>query len=235
MKKHLFIGNFDFNSPQQTILTIKDKELANQIKNVLRFKIGDTIYLGNGQEMEAKTKIQEIKKDEVVVEIVATQANVNEYVRDVTLYLAILKRENFELVVQKATEIGIKKIVPVISERTIKTGFKTERLEKIIKEAAEQSGRGLLPSITEPLKFVDATKQAQANQLNLFFHLGGQNIKDLKITQKKLGLFIGPEGGWSDNEVAVIKKSDTFIDVSLGKLTLRGETAAIVACYLSLQ
>jgi len=232
MKKHLFIGTFNF---ENKTLIIKDKELANQIKNVLRFKVSDIIFLGNGQSTEAKTEILEIKKDEVVVKILNTETNENEYAKDVTLYLAILKRENFELVIQKATEIGIKQIVPVLSERTVKTGLKIERLEKIIKEASEQSGRGILPIITEPMKFKDALAHAQNNQINLFFHLDGENLNKIRLTQNKIGLFIGPEGGWSDPEVAEIKKSDTFTKVSLGKLTLRGETAAIVACYLGLQ
>ncbi|MBU4216501.1 16S rRNA (uracil(1498)-N(3))-methyltransferase [Candidatus Parcubacteria bacterium] len=232
MKKYLFIGNFNFDNKT---LIIKDKEFTNQVKNVLRFKIGDTIFLGNGQNTEARTEILEIKKDEVVVKIISIEANKNEYTKDVTLYLAILKRENFELVIQKATEIGIKQIVPVISERTIKTGLKTERLEKIIKEASEQSGRGILPTITEPMKFKDALAHAQANQVNLFFHLDGEALNKIKLTENKIGLFVGPEGGWSASEVAEIKKSDTFKKVSLGKLTLRGETAAIVACYLGLQ
>lgn len=232
MKKHLFIGNFNFDN---NALIIKDKELANQIKNVLRFKIGDIIFLGNSRSTEAKTEIMEIKKDEVVVKILSTEANSNEYTKDVTLYLAILKRENFELVIQKATEIGIKQIVPVLSERTVKTGLKAERLEKIIKEASEQSGRGVLPIITEPMKFKDALQHAKSNKINLFFHLDGESLSTIKITENKIGLFVGPEGGWSNSEVTEIKKSDTFKKVSLGKLTLRGETAAIVACYLGLQ
>ena len=231
MKKHLFIGDFNFNNKT---LIIKDKELTNQVKNVLRFKVGDIIFLGDGNKNEARTEILEIKKDEVIVSVVSTEINDNEYNKEVTLYLAILKRENFELVIQKATEIGITKIVPVISERTVKTGLKTERLEKITKEASEQSGRGVLPIITEPMKFKEAFKHSQENKINLFFHFGGEDINKIKISDKKIGLFIGPEGGWSDAEVAEIKKSDNFIQASLGKLTLRGETAAIVACYLGL-
>jgi 16S rRNA (uracil1498-N3)-methyltransferase len=231
MKKHLFIGSFDFK--KETVI-IKDQELIKQIKNVLRFKIDDIIFLGNGQKTEAKCKILEITKNEITVKILNTEVNNNEYTKEVTLYLAILKRENFELVIQKATEVGIKTIVPVLSERTVKTGIKSERLEKIIKEASEQARRGIIPAITEAMKFNDAITHAQNNQTNLFFHLDGEKINDIKLDTNKIGIFIGPEGGWSDKEIAEIKKSDNFKKVSLGKLTLRGETAAIVACYITL-
>ena len=86
-----------------------------------------------------------------------------------TLYCAVLKRENFEWVVQKCTELGIRAIIPIVTTRTVKTGLKMDRLRIIAKEAAEQSGRGIIPVINNPLEFDRALEEAK-HQQNIFFH-----------------------------------------------------------------
>jgi 16S rRNA (uracil1498-N3)-methyltransferase len=145
--------------------------------------------------------------------------------RSVTLCCSILKRENFELVVQKATELGVSRIIPIIAERTVKTGLKMERLKAIAKEATEQSGRGVVPDISEPMSLTDALALPGHK---LFFHTGTQAHPALSSDPALL--FIGPEGGWSDRDVAAAVSAGCQV-CSLGKRTLRGETAAIVACY----
>jgi 16S rRNA (uracil1498-N3)-methyltransferase len=182
--------------------------------------------------------VQITELDKKFIEVEVTEKSVNKKESDTygVLYCSILKRENFEWVVQKATECGIKEIVPVISARTIKLGFKKERLEKIIREAAEQSGRGELPILGEALKFEVALEKAKENDLNLFFEMDSPLI-DKEQTGKagKIGIFIGPEGGWNDEELETVKKeageSDKFKMAGLGKTTLRAETAAVVASW----
>ena len=122
--------------------------------------------------------------------------------------------------------------------------FKKERLEKIIKEAAEQSGRGVIPVLNETLDFKKAlekesVKSANKNDLNIIFDSTGKPLFKLSTCEvnnlKKLariGIFVGPEGGWTEKELA-LAKSKNFKIISLGKLTLRAETAAIIASYLA--
>lgn len=237
MRLHRFIGDFDLNSG--TIETI-DSELINQLKNVFRLKTGDRVILVDGQGQEAEAEIKSLHKDnlELVVDVSTIRENKNEPERQVTLYCAVLKKEHFELVVEKATEVGVRIIVPIITERTVKTGLRLDRLEKIIKEAAEQSGRGRVPSVGEPINLAEAIKQAASqNQVNYFLHTKviEHSVLDKKEIEQidKVGLFVGPEGGWTEGEVVAAEQVGCQL-ISLGSLTLRAETAAIVGSYLSL-
>ncbi|MDP3057359.1 MAG: RsmE family RNA methyltransferase [bacterium] len=239
MRLHRFIGNF---SLEQNRFKIYDAEILNQARNVLRLGKGDSLILADGKLNEASVKIIESDKKFLEVEILEHNINKNEPEIYGVLYCSILKRENFEWVVQKATECGIKEIVPLVSARTVKLGFKKERLEKIIKEAAEQSGRGILPILYEPQKFDEALKSAEQNDLNLFFEMNYPLLdrEELKVGKnKKIGIFIGPEGGWSGEELKLVKdeieKNDKFKTAGLGKLTLRAETAAVVASWFVAQ
>lgn len=235
MRRHNFIGNFDLN---QKRLEIAEADFLHQVKNVLRLKEGDQVVLNDGQLNFAAARI--VKIDEIVeVEIIKTWIGQGEPKISVTLYCSILKRENFELAVQKATEVGIKEIVPLVARNTVKPNFKGERLEKIIKEAAEQSGRGATPILRESVNFDDAVVQAKAKagQLNLFFHPTAElTISDIIRVGLgvcvNIGVFVGPEGGWSEAELQLAKKKN-FKIVSLGQLILRAETAAIIASYLA--
>lgn len=231
MRINRFIGNFDFSNKNIKII---ESDLINQFRNVLRFSKGDKIILGDGKMNEVLAEIKEIQKDFIEVEILELRLNKKEPQRKVILYCAILKRENFELVCQKTVETGIFEITPIICERIIKFGLKSERLEKIIKEAAEQSGRGIIPKLNQTIIFEKAIGQAKNNNLNLFFDSRGVDLLDVKLNLdgKKTGIFIGPEGGWSEQEIERVKKEENFKIINLGPLTLRAETAAIVATYL---
>lgn len=236
MKIHRFIGDFKLKIGD---FKLEDEGLFNQAKNVLKLKIGEKIILGDGLKNEGIAEIKEYGRDSVRVEIVEIQENKNEPESDVSLYCAILKRENFELVVQKATEIGVREIVPIITARTLKLDVRKDRLEKIIKEAAEQSGRGTVPVLRDPVDIEEVIKEDFKNQLNLFFDKSGlpvdrsESFEELKRLSYmgRIGVWIGPEGGWTDQEVESVGRSN-FKIINLGKLTLRAETAAIVATYI---
>lgn len=237
MRLHRFIGNFNL---EQISFKILDEEVLNQMRNVLRLKIGDSLILSDGASNEAVVKIVEMDKKFIEVEVSEKSINKNESEIYDMLFCSILKRENFEWVCQKATECGIKEIVPVVSQRTIKLGFKKERLEKIIREAAEQSGRGELPVLGEALKFEAALEKARENDLNLFFEMDSPIISGEQIGKAgKIGIFIGPEGGWSEEELELMKNeasnSDKFKMAGLGKTTLRAETAAVIASWFVAQ
>ena len=229
MKLHRFIGNFDLSKKE---MSINDTDFINQAKNVLRLKIGDKLILCDGNLKEAVAEIVNLNKEFAELKILETYKNKNEPEKNVILYCSILKKENFELAVQKAVEVGVKEIVPIITTRTVKLGLNKDRLEKIIKEAAEQSGRGFLPVLGEPINFDEALKSAKENGLNLFFQAGYPPLGHSMSKFEKIGIFVGPEGGWTEGEIK-IAQSNGFTIVGLGKTILRAETAAAIASYLT--
>jgi 16S rRNA (uracil1498-N3)-methyltransferase len=230
MRFHRFIGDFDLKKGE---LSITDRNFLNQAKNVLRLKIGDRIILSDGKGKEAEGIIEGLDKKSALIHISNRSENKNEPERKVILYCALIKRENFEWVVQKATEVGVTGIVPIISERTVKLNLKKERLDKIIKEAAEQSGRTIVPPLSDPVNFDDALIEAKENDLNLIFVPQASIFVSSLIFKKdnKVGIFVGPEGGWTEREIE--KSHEAGVEpVSLGNLTLRSETAAVVASHI---
>lgn len=231
MKVHRFIGNFNFD---KKINSISDKEIFNQIKNVLRLKPGEKIILGDGKGREVSAEIAGFLKHAVSVNVTEARANENEPEMKPILYAAVLKKENFEVVAQKAVEAGVAEIVPVVAARTVKVNLRADRLQKIIREAAEQSGRGIVPALGKIMSFREAVAHAGKNDLNLFFEVGGKKLDQRLLAVNwgtRAGIFIGPEGGWDEAEMKTAEEKN-FQIVSLGKLTLRAETAAIIATYL---
>lgn len=233
MKIHRFIGDF---KPEGDYLELKDEELVNQVKNVLKLKPGEQIILSDGRGEEMPAVIKSFHQKFIGLAILPKKQNVNDPKTSVILYCAVLKSENFEWVAEKATEVGARRIVPVISDRTVKLNLKLDRMRKIVKEAAEQSGRGTLPEIGEIVDFEDAVFEARDNEINLFFDPSGEALEKPQwfgmYGGQKAGVFIGPEGGWTDKELDTARENN-FQIVSLGKLVLRAETAAIIAVYLA--
>lgn len=228
MKIHRFITHFDGHERN---IRLYEKEIVSQMRSVLKLKEGEKVILSDGKLQEALCEIKIIGKDFVEVAVEKFYKNENEPWADVVLYCSVFKKENFELVVQKATEAGVKEIMPVITKRTVKLNLNKSRLEKIIKEASEQSGRGMIPILHDVVDFNMAIKRAGINDMNFFFDSNGKNIKDILTKKQRVGIFIGPEGGWDEEELKLAKEHN-FKIASLGKLTLRGETAAIVASYI---
>jgi len=230
MKLHRFIGLFDLSSNS---ITITNRELVNRLKNVLRFNVGDRFMVCDGNCAEAEVTITMIDQKSCLVKIEKAYQNNNEPKNDVRLFCSILKRANFELVVQKATEVGVAEITPIIGERTVKTNLNIKRLQTIAHEAAEQSGRGVVPVIHEPQLLKMAIANSPMNQsLNIMFDPRGDPM-DLSISasDRRISAYVGPEGGWSPEELR-LARSHNFQIASLGSLILRGETAAIIASYL---
>jgi len=227
MKLHRFIGEFDLSGENTEITNLEN---IKQIKGVLRLDVGDFLILCDGKGTEAKVEIIEINKNAIAVKVLEKNIRENNS-KKVSLYLAILKKENFELALQKVVEIGVNEIIPIITERTVKTGLNIERLNKIIREASEQSGRVYLPKLSPIMKFEDAILDGKKNMEKLFFDTGSQEKKHKGETfAKSATIFIGPEGGFTETDNTLAKENDYKIE-SLGELTLRGETAAIVATY----
>jgi len=163
-----------------------------------------------------------------------------------TLYLCLTQREKFEWMLQKCTEVGASRFVPVVSARSlVQEGRDAEkkhlRWQRIVQEAAEQSGRGLLPTVAEPLKYSSALQDAHAShQVSLFMWEGEKQVmlRDVLQTQAlsnpaRIAILIGPEGGFTLEEVEMARAAG-LLPVSLGKRILRMETAALVAASLVL-
>ena len=232
MKKiHRFISNFDLN---QDVVCIEDKSLINQFLKVLKFKIGEKIALCDGNNHEAICEIQSLDAKQVTLKVLSKEVLDIESDIKVILFCAVLKRENFELVVQKATEVGVREIVPILTKRTIKQNIKLDRLQTIAKEASEQCGRALIPVVHPPMVMDKAIKDALSLKQNYFFdlHVKKLFLENSNSFKQSVGIWIGPEGGWDDSEVKAIKNAK-FYEVKLGKTVLRAETAAIIATYIA--
>lgn len=228
MRLNRFIGEFDLS---EDLVSITDSNQTFQIINVLRLKVGDILVLVGGK-IEAKAEIIDFKDGNVQVKIIDRLISENGPQREVNLYLAILKKDNFEWAVQKATECGASSITPIVSERTIKLGLNFDRLYKIAKEAAEQSGRRTLPVIKNSLELKSTLDSLDSHSINIMFDPTGVPISSSEIKTGAVNLFIGPEGGWSPEEIKYFIDSNKFLVLNLGKNILRAETAATVVTYL---
>lgn len=231
MKKiHRFIGDFDLAKDE---IIITDKERVNHMRNVLKLFEGERISLCDGKGNDADAKIGSIEKEKIIIHIVSRFCNLAEPEQEVTLFTAVLKGDNFDFIVQKATEIGVSHIVPIITENTVKQGINKGRLERIALEAAELSGRGMVPTIQNCLEFGEAIGFALAHcELIYFFDTTGTKQNFKVGEKKKIGLFVGPEGGWGDEE-RIMASDAGCVFASLGPRVMRGETAAIIASYLA--
>lgn len=228
MRLHRFILDIDLDQDQALVV---DPKVIQQWKNVLRLKRGNQLMIGNGQGWEAKAEIISLDKGAVRLALQKPVRVEREPQRQVTLYCAVIKRENFEWAAQKAVEVGVIRVVPVITNRTIKKDIKQERVATIMREAAEQAGRGVLPALHQPLSFAEALLDAKHNEQVFFFDASGPAFETGAVTGERVGAFIGPEGGWSEPELHQAESAGLNI-MNLGDLTLRAETAVVVASYL---
>ncbi|CCZ18509.1 ribosomal RNA small subunit methyltransferase E [Clostridium sp. CAG:780] len=214
-------------------------EDVNHIANVLRMKKEDEVQICNQETGENYiTKIISFSKDKIECEIVKKIIETVESNVDITLFQGIPKFDKMELIIQKNTEVGVKKIVPVLMERTVvkldeKTANKKiERWQKIAEVAAKQSMRDIIPEIENIIKLQDITKQDYDEVLvayeNEEKNMLKQELKKLQGKDRyKIAIVIGPEGGISEKEREILKNMGASF-VSLGKRILRTETAGIV-------
>lgn len=229
---HRFL-NPEFNLKQKRI-NVADPRIVHQVQKVLRMKKGDRILLGDARGMEAEARIRDFGNKEIVVEIEETFVNPREPGAGVVLFASILKKDKMEWLAEKATEMGVAEIVPVTSERTVKMNLRYDRLQKTALEAAEQSGRGIIPVIREKTSLEEALEEAKEMETSFFFHTEGDRAELMPKPREdgNIGVFVGPEGGWSEEEVGLARNRDLFI-VKMSELTLRGETAGALASYLA--
>ncbi|MBI4429382.1 MAG: 16S rRNA (uracil(1498)-N(3))-methyltransferase [Ignavibacteriales bacterium] len=217
-----------------TILVLRDEEYKH-LSRVLRKKIGDHILVTDGDDNMFEVIITSFDHSHAECEIVSTKLRANEPKTDVTLAVSLLRNPaRLDFLVEKATELGVRSIVPLLCERTIPKHEKHQRLEKIALAAVKQCGRSYLPRIFELTNFEMLVNQSRDYSLRLIPHekteqsqFIGSVLQHHKKTQSVL-LVIGPEGGFSDQELRLAAEN-RFIPISLGPRRLRSETAALSA------
>ncbi|GAB4517329.1 MAG: 16S rRNA (uracil(1498)-N(3))-methyltransferase [Anaerolineae bacterium] len=225
---------FFINSIHENTVQIQGG-VAQQIKNVLRMKPGDQIITLDNAGHEYLVELTSVESRDVIGIVLEKRLSAQELSVAVTLYQGMLKRDNFEWILQKGTELGIHQFVPILTQRVVakpEFGKKQERWERILTEAAEQSHRSHIPLLSETLTFTQAVMQAAQHDLALIpweetdpaHHL--RAVLDRPAPPTRVAVFIGPEGGFDPVEVEQAQ-AHGIIPVSLGKLILRAETAAI--------
>jgi 16S rRNA (uracil1498-N3)-methyltransferase len=233
MKIHRFLINQKIeNLEKLSEIIITDRELNHQFKNVLRLSAGEAIVLidGVGGVIYAKTVFVSNKESVFKIEKVEYK-NIKDIVKhSVKLAPAILKKDKYEFVIQKLTELGVNEIHPIVSNRTEKLNLNFDRLNKIIKEAVEQSERFFIPTLCETSKLKDKLENLKDKNLNIFYlDMGPDKINFSlisKIKEKDVFIFIGPEGGWSEDDLKLFKDFEVK-PLSFGENVLRAETASI--------
>ncbi|HYC34176.1 MAG TPA: RsmE family RNA methyltransferase [Candidatus Paceibacterota bacterium] len=201
-------------------IEISEKRIVHQVRNVFRLGVGDKIIVFNGNARDYESEIVAEDKKSLKLKILKeTETFVPK--KRVTLFMSVIKKENFELVCEKATELGVSEIVPVISERTLMKNLNPERIEKILIEASEQCGRGDIPTLKDARKLTDVLTEENL----IVCDMGGEKIEN---QESEIKILVGPEGGWSEEERKLFKDKNLKI-VSLGETVLRAETAAIAA------
>jgi 16S rRNA (uracil1498-N3)-methyltransferase len=202
-------------------------EPAHQMKGVLKLKPGERVAICDGQGNEVEAVIHEYVPDAVVLRVEELRKVIEEG-RRIILYAAIIKNENFDLLCGKASELGVFNVVPILSERTVKTNIRTDRLERIMREAAETAGRGTTPKISSTQEFRFAI--ANAPGVKVFYDITASAKRPDVPKDSVVSLFVGPEGGWTDAEREFAKKNGAVIK-SLLPRPVRAETAAIIAVF----
>jgi 16S rRNA (uracil1498-N3)-methyltransferase len=224
---------------EKGLLKVEGSEVRH-IRRVLRLKVGDGLVLFDGSSKQYEGTIVEESPSSVVMKVENISSPVNESPLEITLAQSLLKGEKMEYLIQKATELGIKRIIPFFSSRSVPLLDKSRKLrryhrwEKIAIEACKQCGRTAIPKV-EPLQdYSEMLAMAPSEALRLIlWEKKGRGLKEvLRESKGRPSIFfiVGPEGGMSDEEVEEAEK-EGYIPITFGKRILRSETAGL--CLLS--
>ena len=212
---------------------------VNHIKNVLRLPVGKEITISDRQGHEYECIIETISVETVTAQIKSIKENDTEPIVDTVLFQSLIKGEKMEFVIQKSVEIGVTKIVPLITSRCVvklesekKLNSKVDRWQKIAESAAKQSRRGIIPQVCMPMTMKEAIRFAKDElqvscipyELEHACHIKSF-LQPLKADS--IGIFIGPEGGFTEEEVQLADTNGVKA-ITLGKRILRSETAGLV-------
>ncbi|MEP7221750.1 MAG: 16S rRNA (uracil(1498)-N(3))-methyltransferase [Novosphingobium sp.] len=206
---------------------------AHYLSRVMRVAAGDAVVLCDDQTGEWLARVASADKREVVL-LPQTCMRAREQVPDFTLCAALLKKPNFDLVLEKACELGVRRIQPVITRRCVADSLNLDRALAILTEAAEQCARTALPQLAAPVK-LEAMLRDWDSARALFFadeNGGDPAAPAFAANTGPAALLTGPEGGFDDAERAAIRALPAARPISLGPRILRGETAVFAGCAL---
>ena len=212
---------------------VLDEDTSKHMVQVLRMQNKELLQLTNGKGDLFTAEMLDNNRKKCTVKILAVQ-HIKRTAAKVTLAISLIKNNNrFEWFLEKATEIGISNIVPLICERTEKTVFKSDRMKSILVSAMLQSQQSWLPILQEPAKFLSFVNQP--NSANKFIaHCENRDAKVQLLSHQPFTdstILIGPEGDFSPDEITIALQNN-FIPVALGNTRLRTETAGVVAATL---
>jgi 16S rRNA (uracil1498-N3)-methyltransferase len=234
---HALPSAFNFETKTVTLAAGE----ARHLRDVLRLKTNDEVYVFDGAGREFRCTVADTRRDFATLRIdcEAEPAKPESHLA-LTLCVALLKGEKFDLVVQKATELGVSRIIPLITRYAdihlrdeADASKRVARWQRIALEAAKQSGRAFVPDVNGPVSFgsfVQGTKDAEL--CLMFSERGGGGLEVLAgRAPRSVTALIGSEGGWSDEEIEQARSEDVHV-VTLGGRILRAETAAITVAAL---
>lgn len=235
-----------FFTPSENINGSLGKILGDDVKHiykVLRIGEGEEVVINNLQGKEFLCTIKDVTKTEVTFEIIKELNTNNESLVKIDLYQGLPKSQKMDLIVQKGTELGINTFIPTVTSRVdvkLKGEFKKlDRLNKISLEACKQSKRSFIPKVVEPLSFEEALEKINQYDLFLVPYENAENFGmkalvneiDNLSTIKNVGVMVGPEGGFEEGEIELLKERGAYI-ITLGRRILRTETAGFTLTSL---
>ncbi len=251
MRLHRFF--IDEQVGDKTKFSVHSAELANQVRRVFRLKAGDSVVVFDGSGFDYECRIGEssagssagkAKDDKNLVAFDVVTSTRSRYMpaRDIYLCAAVVKKDTFEWIVEKAAELGVTHIIPIMAERSEKKSLSEKRLIKIAVEASEQSGRGNVPAIHQIMDLKETVESlmggegmsdskhfSQLKWAKIAFHTDAKAFNPQDVPRDiPIAVFIGPEGGWSMDEIDLFHKNG-IETVCLGPQILRAETAVIAA------
>lgn len=236
-----FVSSKEINN---NFIELKD-ENANHIKNVLRLKIDDDLTICTENEKNYICSIKEIDKNKVVCQVLKEIYNDTETGIDITIFQGLPKADKFEYIIQKCTELGVKEVVPVKTDRSVvKLDEKTElskvgRWQKIAEAASKQSNRNSILKVNNVINIKKIVEIAKNYDILLVPYENEQKvtlkevIQSNKIQNAKIGVVIGPEGGFEREEIEILKQAGGKI-ITLGNRILRTETVAVCVASIIL-
>jgi len=243
MTRRRFYASPESFAADQSVVHLSAEE-TRHLRDVLRLAPGERVFVFNGQGQEFECLIEEVKREQARLKVLAeVAASSPESPLDITLAVALLKGEKFDLVVQKTTELGVRAIIPIVTRladvRLRDDSDAQKRLvrwRRIALEAAKQSGRSRLPEISEPVNISALLSMKTSDQETclMFSERSGEPLKQVLEVENVITAvtaLVGSEGGWTDEEIEQITEANWKI-VTLGGRTLRAETAAISVCAL---
>jgi 16S rRNA (uracil1498-N3)-methyltransferase len=218
----------------ENIITL-DGEQARHIAKSLRMRVGDMLMINDSNGSDFGCKIEEITRDTITLSVCYKQASNSEPTCSVTIYQGNPKGSKLEDIIQKCVELGAVKIVPVLTKRCVSrpddksAKKKTERYNKIALEAAQQSGRGIIPEVCSLVSLKEALENDESQTKIVFYEGGGEPLRSLVgENAQSVSIYIGPEGGFEKDEVDFLVSNGAKA-ATLGKRILRTQTAPVAA------